>query len=101
MIMDKRLLLLPALALSLQGCVVGKVAGAAVDVATAPVKAAGYAADKLTTSQAEADRNYGKKYRKAEEEYGKQLKAWNRECAKLREQARECPPQPEFVAPDY
>lgn len=42
-----------------------------VDVATAPVKAAGKVADWATTSQDEADRNRGRELRRAEERYGK------------------------------
>lgn len=59
--------LLPAMAAGLSGCVVGAVASTAVGVATLPVRAAGYTADKLTTSQSEADRNYGRKMRKEDE----------------------------------
>ncbi len=50
-------LLLPALA----GCV-----STATHVVTAPVRAVGWTADKLTTSRAEADRNRGRRERKAE-----------------------------------
>jgi uncharacterized cupredoxin-like copper-binding protein len=66
-------LLLPVLS---GGCV----AKAAFDVVTLPVKAAGKAVDWSTTSQSEADRNYGKKMRKAEEREGAERKQWGREC---------------------
>ncbi|MEH3107938.1 MAG: hypothetical protein PGN09_11860 [Sphingomonas fennica] len=76
-------LLLPVIGIALSGCVVGAVASTAVAVATAPVKAVGYTADKLTTSQEEADRNYGRKMRKKEAREGrearKRQKEWERQ----------------------
>ncbi len=51
----------------LGGCVVGTVAGAAVDVVTLPVKAASRSVDMLTTSQSEADEKRGRAMRKREE----------------------------------
>lgn len=54
------LLLAPAL---LAGCV----ARTAYGVVTAPVRATAWTADKLTTSQSEADRNRGRREREAEE----------------------------------
>ncbi|WP_404372152.1 hypothetical protein AB5I39_05400 [Sphingomonas sp. MMS24-J45] len=66
-------LLLPALS---GGCL----AKAAVDVVTLPAKAAGKAVDWSTTSQSEADRNYGRKMRKAEEREGAERKKWEKEC---------------------
>ena len=68
-------LLLPVLS---GGCV----AKAAFDVVTLPVKAAGKAVDWSTTSQSEADRNYGKKMRKAEEREGAERKRWEKDCRK-------------------
>jgi formylmethanofuran dehydrogenase subunit A len=62
------ILLLPAL---LSGCVVETVAKTAVTAVTLPVKVASAGVDKLTTSQAEADRNAGRKLRKEDEERGK------------------------------
>lgn len=41
-------------------------------VATAPVRAVGWTADKLTTSQSEADRNLGRKVRKQREREAKE-----------------------------
>lgn len=52
----------------------GCIAKTMVDVATMPVKAAGQAADWATTSQDEADRNYGRKMREKEEREGKELR---------------------------
>jgi len=54
-------------ALALQGCL----AKTALDVATAPVKVAGKAADLATTSQSEADEKRGRELRKREERLGK------------------------------
>ena len=54
------------LLLSLNGCVVGTVAGAAVDVVTLPVKVASAGIDAVTTSQSEADEKRGRELRKAE-----------------------------------
>ena len=51
-----------ALLVLLGGCV----ARTAVHVVTLPVRAGAYGVDKLTTSQAEADRNRGKAMRKQE-----------------------------------
>ena len=62
------LLFLPLLG----GCVVGTVAGAAVDVATLPVKAASKTVDVLTTSQSEADEKRGRQIRLYEECVGKE-----------------------------
>ena len=57
-----RIAMLAALAMSLSGCV-GKIVTTAI---TAPVKVAGKTVDLMTTSQDEADRNRGRKARKAE-----------------------------------
>lgn len=51
-------------------------------VVTAPVRVAGKAVDWTTTSQSEADRNYGKKMRKQEEREGRERKAWEKSCRK-------------------
>ncbi|MET0249708.1 MAG: hypothetical protein ABW164_08260 [Sphingobium sp.] len=56
------LLASPLLLLGLGGCI----AKTALDVATMPVRAGAQAADWATTSQDEADRNYGRKMRKQE-----------------------------------
>lgn len=49
-------------------------------IVTAPVKVAGKAVDWTTTSQSEADRNYGKKMRKAEEREGRERRAYEKAC---------------------
>jgi len=60
------------------------VAGGCVSTATSIVKApfqvAGKAVDWTTTSQEEADRNYGRKMRKAEAREGKERRAWAKKC---------------------
>ena len=71
--MHRILLLLPILALS--GCV-----STAAAVVTAPFKVVGQAADWATTSQSEADRNFGRKMRKAEAREGRERRAWARRC---------------------
>jgi hypothetical protein len=60
-----RTLTLAFLALSLGGCVAATIAGAAVDIATLPVKAAA-AGVAVTTSQSEADQKRGRELRLAE-----------------------------------
>lgn len=57
-----KMLFVLSAALLLPSCI----AKTALDVATMPVKATGQAADWATTSQDEADRNYGRKMRKQE-----------------------------------
>jgi hypothetical protein len=61
------LLLLLAAVPVLQGCL----AKTALDVATAPVRIAGRAADLATTSQSEADEKRGRQLRQREERLGK------------------------------
>jgi uncharacterized lipoprotein YajG len=63
-----RILVLPALALLLPGCL----AKTAVDVVTLPVKVASRAVDVATVSQSEADQKRGAKLRKREECLGKE-----------------------------
>lgn len=63
----------------LGGCVVGTVAGAAVDVVTLPVKAASKTVDVLTTSQSEADEKRGRAIRLRDECLGKEQKRAARE----------------------
>ena len=68
--------------LSLSGCVVGTVAGAAVDVVTLPVKVASAGVDAVTTSQSERDEQLGRQMRKQDEGRGRQWRlAWER-CRK-------------------
>ena len=70
-------IVLPLLAaFALGGCL----AKTALDVVTLPVKAAGAAVDKLTTSQAEADQKRGREIRKQEEREGKEARKRAREA---------------------
>lgn len=74
-------IILLALSMSLQGCLVSK----AVGVATAPVRVAGKAVDVATTSQSEADEKRGKNLRKQEERLGNLQRDKNkadRKCAR-------------------
>ena len=57
------------LLLPLTGCV-----STAKHIVTAPVHAAGWTVDKMTTSQAEADRNRGRRARKEDERARKEAK---------------------------
>ena len=66
------LLLLP---LASAGCV-----STAVGVVKAPFQVAGKAVDWTTTSQSEADRNYGRKMRRAEEREGRERRDWAKRC---------------------
>ncbi|WHO40530.1 hypothetical protein PMI04_008015 [Sphingobium sp. AP49] len=75
-------LIAPLGALMLTGCI----AKTALDVVTLPVKAGAQAADWATTSQDEADRNYGRKMREQEERDGKAAKKAEKE---RRRQCRE------------
>ena len=60
----------------------GCVAKTAFDIVTMPVKAAGQAADWATTSQDEADRNYGRKMREKEAKEGRERKKQDEKCRK-------------------
>lgn len=66
----------------------GCVAKAAWDVATLPVRAGSQVVDWSTTSQEEADRNYGRKMRKKEAEEGRQRRAYEKRCRKDPESCR-------------
>ena len=66
------LILAPLLA---GGCV-----STAVGVVKAPFQVAGKAVDLATTSQAEADRNYGRRMRKAEAREGHERRDWAKRC---------------------
>lgn len=65
------------------------------DVATAPVRAGAQVVDWTTTSQSEADRNYGRKMRKAEAREGKERREWQKRC---RKDPESCGPYDGFVA---
>ena len=56
-------------------------------VATAPFKVAGQTVDWATTSQDEADRNYGRKMRKKEAREGRERRDYAKRC---RKDPREC-----------
>ena len=71
------LLLLP---LALSGCL----AKTALDVATMPVKAVGWTADKLTTSQSEADEKRGRELRKTDEKAAKEERRRQKEVERQR-----------------
>ena len=49
-------------------------------VVTAPVKVVSKGVDWTTTSQSEADRNYGRRMRKAEEREGRERREWQKKC---------------------
>jgi hypothetical protein len=53
-------------------------------VATAPFKVAGQTVDWATTSQDEADRNFGRKMRKKEAREGRERRAYQERCRKDR-----------------
>lgn len=78
--MTHKLLFAALLPLAAGGCL----AKTAFDVATAPVRVASKAVDWSTTSQSEADRNYGRKMRRAEAREGAERKAWEKQCANHR-----------------
>lgn len=73
----RKVLLVALLPLLAGGCV-----RTVASVATAPFRAAGQVVDWSTTSQEEADRNYGRKMRKAEAREGKERRAWEKRCRK-------------------
>ncbi|MDB5677365.1 hypothetical protein [Sphingomonas bacterium] len=64
-------------------------------IVTAPVKVVSKGVDWTTTSQSEADRNYGKKMRKAEAREGRERKAHDKAC---REDPANCGPYTGFRA---
>ena len=74
----KRLLLI--LPLTLGGCVIGAIAGTAVDIVTLPVKAASAGVDAVTTSHKEANEKRGREIRRQEEQRGKQLRLAEERC---------------------
>jgi hypothetical protein len=79
--MRRLLVLASLLPLALGGCL----AKTALNVATAPVRVAGKAADLATTSQAEADQNRGREIRRREERLGqleRQYEKQNKLCVK-------------------
>ncbi|MDO7834962.1 hypothetical protein Q4610_07860 [Sphingobium sp. HBC34] len=77
----KMLIAAPLMLLALPGCV-----RTVASVVTAPVRAGAQVVDWSTTSQDEADRNYGRKMRKQEAREGKERKKADKA---RREQCRE------------
>ena len=75
------LMAMPVALVMLPGCV-----GTVAKVVTAPVRAGSQVVDWSTTSQEEADRNYGRKMRKQEAREGKERKQAEKE---RRKQCRE------------
>lgn len=67
----------------------GCLAKTAVGVVSAPFKVAGQTADWATTSQDEADRNYGRKARKQEAREGRDRKKANEDCRRDRDNCRD------------
>ena len=67
--------------LPLTGCI-----STAASIVTAPVRAASWSVDKLTTSQSEADRNRGRRERKAEAKERKEAKKEARRQRQLQRQ---------------
>lgn len=78
-----RSLALALLALTLAGCV-----HTVADVVTFPVKAIGQGVDWATTSQDEADRNYGRRMRKQEAREGRERKKEEKEARRQAERER-------------
>ncbi|WNO54438.1 hypothetical protein [Stakelama saccharophila] len=72
--------LIAAVVLALPVLSGGCVAKTAWNVATAPVKAAGQVADWSTTSQDEADRNYGREMREKEAREGRERRKYQEYC---------------------
>lgn len=60
----------------------GCIARTAFDVVTLPVKATGQVVDWTTTSQEEADRNYGRKMRKQEAAEGREMRRRDQQARK-------------------
>jgi hypothetical protein len=65
-------------------------------VVTAPVKVVGKAVDWTTTSQSEADRNYGRKMRKEEAKEGRERKKAAEKCKR----DKDCQPYDGYRAGD-
>ena len=70
------------LVLALSPLMAGGCVSTAVGVVKAPFQVAGKAIDWTTTSQDEADRNYGRKMRKQEAREGRERRAAQERCRK-------------------
>lgn len=84
-----RILLIALLPLLSGGCV-----RTVASIVTAPVKVVSKGVDWATTSQSEADRNYGRKMRKDEAREGKERRKWQEGCRGN----PDCPPYDGFRA---
>ena len=71
----RKLLLSALLPLASAGCV-----STVAHVVTAPVRAAGQVVDWTTTSQSEADRNYGRRMRRQEAREGRERRQQFEQC---------------------
>lgn len=81
--MSRILILAPLALLALSGC------RTAASIVTFPVKAVGQGVDWATTSQDEADRNYGREVRKREEAEGRAAREADKaERKRLEEEAK-------------
>lgn len=76
-----RVLLAPATALLLSGCL----AKTAVDVVTLPVKVASAGVDAATTSQSEADQKRGREIRQREERLGKLRRDYEKQMTRCQD----------------
>jgi len=81
--MRRLTLLLLLMPLAAGGCV-----STATSIVKAPFQVAGKAVDWTTTSQEEADRNYGRKMRKAEAREGRERREYEKRCRKNPDQCR-------------
>ena len=95
----KPIFLATLLPVALGGCVV-EAARTAVDIVTLPVKVVAKGVDLATTSQSEADENRGRALRKAEKDFGKRTRAWEKQCRSLEADGKTCPPAPTYVSPE-
>jgi len=77
--------ILPALLLPL---IAGGCVSTATSIVKAPFQVAGKAVDWTTTSQEEADRNYGRKMRKAEAREGKERREYEKRCRRNPDECR-------------
>ncbi|MCP3734920.1 hypothetical protein M9979_08555 [Sphingomonas sp. RP10(2022)] len=78
-------LCLVPLALATSGCI-----STATSIVKAPFQVAGKAVDWTTTSQSEADRNYGRKMRKQEAREGRERKKAAEQCRKHPDDQEAC-----------
>lgn len=77
-----------AIAIAVMATATGGCVRTVAGVVTAPFKVAGQAADWATTSQDEADRNYGRRMREKEAREGRERRAYEKACRKRPERCR-------------